>query len=395
LATLNFKSCPHEPCLYTGNFRGCRLIFLRQVDDFAIASPTPDLASSFLDELDKHLKQKLKRQGLLTSFNGLDVTQTSLYTKISCNTYLRKILNSHQWLTPNASRIKTPMSTDNKTLHLLHTSKGPEDPLSITKLQLHMGFRYRQAIGELMFAAVTCRPDILFSTIFLSQYSSNPSAHHYTAVKRIFRYLRSTINDGLHFWRHEPDNSLPTVSASDLRPDNHNTYLPSSLPFEPSTFADADWAANVQMRKSVSGSAVFLAGAPISYKCRLQQTIALSSTESELYAACDAAKYTKYIRSVLTYLGFPLLNPTPIYEDNAATIAVSNNERATKRLRHVDLRHFAILNWVQNGDITLKYISTSDNPADNLTKPLGEVLHSRHSDTLLGKRPPHYCNKSW
>jgi len=394
LATLNFKSCPHEPCLYTGTFNGCRIIFLRQVDDFAIASPTPELASSFLDELDKHLKQKLKRQGLLTNFNGLDVHQTSLYTKISCTTYLKKILNGHQWLTPNASHVKTPMSTDQQTMNALYTSKGPEDPISITKLELDMGFRYRQAIGELMFAAVTCRPDILFSTIFLSQYSSSPAAPHYKAVKRIFRYLRSTINDGLHFWRSEPDNSLPSVSAPALRPDNHNTYLPSSLPFEPCTFADADWAANVQTRKSVSGSAVFLAGAPITYKCRLQQTVALSSTESELYAACEAAKYSKYIRSVLTYLGFPLTNPTPIYEDNAATIAVSNNERATKRLRHVDLRHFAILHWVQNGDITLKHISTSDNPADNLTKPLGDILHSRHSDTLLGKRPPHYCHKS-
>ena len=48
-------------------------MFLRQVDDIAIASPTPGLASSVLDALDTHLKQTLKRQGLLLSFNGLDV----------------------------------------------------------------------------------------------------------------------------------------------------------------------------------------------------------------------------------------------------------------------------------------------------------------------------------
>ena len=102
----------------------------------------------------------------------------------------------------------------------------------------------------------------------------------------------------------------------------------------------------MQTRLSVSGSAIFLAGAPINYKCTLQYTIALSFTESELYAACDTAKYSKYIRSVLDYLGFSIQSPIPIYEDNAATIAVSNNERATKRLRHVDLRYFAILNWV-------------------------------------------------
>ena len=145
-------------------------------------------------------------------------------------------------------------------------------------------------------------------------------------------------------------------------------------------------------RRSVSGSAIFLAGAPITYKCKLQHTVALSSAESELYAACEAAKNTKYIRSVMQHLGFKLTSPTPIHEDNAATIAVSNNQRATKRLRHVDLRHFALLEWVKNGDIILKPIPTADNPADELTKPLGNNLHCRHSDTLLGKRPPSYCS---
>ena len=57
---MNFASCPHEPCLCAGNFNGHDIMFLRQVDDFAIASPTPEIASLFLDKLDKCLKQKLK-----------------------------------------------------------------------------------------------------------------------------------------------------------------------------------------------------------------------------------------------------------------------------------------------------------------------------------------------
>ena len=173
--------------------------------------------------------------------------------------------------------------------------------------------------------------------------------------------------------------------------DNHNFTLPNLSPFKPSSFADADWAANVHTRRLVSGTAIFLAGVLIICKCKLQNTVALSSTKSELYAACKAAKNFKYIRSVMNHLGLTLSSPTLIYEDNAATIAVSNNQRATKRLRHVDLRHFAILEWVKNGDVVLKPIATTDNPADKLTKPLGNVLHGRHSDTLLGKRKPYYC----
>ena len=90
------------------------------------------------------------------------------------------------------------------------------------------------------------------------------------------------------------------------------------------------------------------------------------------------------------HLSFNLSAPTNIYEDNASTIYVSNNERATKRLRHVDLRYFAILDWVKNGDIALKSTHTSDNHSDELTKPLGKILRFRHSDTSLGKLPPSY-----
>lgn len=51
----------------------------------------------------------------------------------------------------------------------MHTSKGPTDPTKAAKLQLKIGFRCRQAIRELMFAAVTCRPDFLFPKTLLSQ----------------------------------------------------------------------------------------------------------------------------------------------------------------------------------------------------------------------------------
>ena len=177
-----------------------------------------------------------------------------------------------------------------------------------------------------------------------------------------------------------------------LHPDNHHITMPFHTPLEPNSFANADWEANANARRSASGSAVFLAGVPIAFKCKLQHAVALNSTESELYAACEAAKNTKYIRSVLRHLGFNVSSPAPTHEDNAATIAVSNNQRATKRLRHVDLRHFALLEWVKNGDVVLKHIPSANNPADELTKPLGPILHCRHSNTLLGKRPPAYCS---
>ena len=75
IASINFDIFPHEPRLYVGKVQGQTLIFLRQVDDFTIASPSPELANSFLEMIDNHLKRKLKLQDLLSSLNGLRAQQ--------------------------------------------------------------------------------------------------------------------------------------------------------------------------------------------------------------------------------------------------------------------------------------------------------------------------------
>ena len=61
---------------------------------------------------------------------------------------------------------------------------------------------------------VTCRPDISFPLIKLSQYSINPAQEHYEAVKAIFYYLQCTIDKGIHYWRHERNNDLPDTTQS-------------------------------------------------------------------------------------------------------------------------------------------------------------------------------------
>ena len=77
----------------------------------------------------------------------------------------------------------------------------PEEIKAMEKL---MGFGYRQAIGKLIYALVTCRPDISYSVIKLSQYSTRPSKVHFEAVKQVYRYLYSTKDNGIYFWRKSP-----------------------------------------------------------------------------------------------------------------------------------------------------------------------------------------------
>ena len=170
----------------------------------------------------------------------------------------------------------------------LNEATGPLGDSERRLLQQSMGFSYRQAIGELLFAAVTCRPDVLYAVIRLSNFSTNPAEIHYTAVKRVFRYLRSTINDGLHYWRIHARDDLPVAPILTIPPDNHKVHLPGAATTDLHCYVDADWASDTRTRRSMTGIGMYLAGAPVAYRARLQPTVAMSTTESEFIAASDA-----------------------------------------------------------------------------------------------------------
>ena len=85
----------HEPCLYSGVIEGQRVLLLRQVDDFATAAEDASTCEKVLDLIDAHLKIPLKRLGLVTMYNGVNVEQTKHYIKLSCETYIDKISARH------------------------------------------------------------------------------------------------------------------------------------------------------------------------------------------------------------------------------------------------------------------------------------------------------------
>ena len=73
-------------------------------------------------------------------------------------------------------------------------------------------FRYQGAIGELIWAMITCCPEISFPVIKLSQFSTHPAALHYQAVKRVFKYLAGTLDPhGLTYWRPSSHPDLPCI----------------------------------------------------------------------------------------------------------------------------------------------------------------------------------------
>lgn len=176
-----------------------------------------------------------------------------------------------------------------------------------------------------------------------------------------------------------------------IPPDNYDVNLPGATTTNLHGYVDAEWVSDTHTHRLMTGIGMFLAGALVAYCARYQPTMAMITTESESAVASDAGKMALYLCSVLDQLGLDTSKATPLYEDNAAAIALANAQRPTCRSRHLNIRYLALMDWVKQDNIVLAPILTHNNLADGLTKSLQPVLFERHCASLLGKRKPKYC----
>jgi hypothetical protein len=213
----------HEPCLYSGNVASKRVIFKRQVDNFAIAVPDEKTADILLDLIDDQLTIPLKQQGLLDMFNSVDIVQTRDNIKISCQTYIDKFCEKYldTWLgkIPLSENRPTPLPTDPTWLKKFNAAVVSSDPAVQKDLSSKMQIKYKARVGELIWAMTTCQPDISFTSVKLSQSNSTPAEHHYHGLKHAIRYVYITQQDRVYFWRTTsqaelPEGPLPRVNSN-------------------------------------------------------------------------------------------------------------------------------------------------------------------------------------
>jgi hypothetical protein len=397
LQEYNFVPTVHAPCLYRAIISNENVLFLRQVDDFAIATNDLLLYTHICDALDSKLLVPMKRQGLLTHYNGIDIIQTSNFITIHCGTYIRKLLQNHAWMDMKPSKL--PMPADNNHIKALDTILCPTTEAEHLALETSY-FRYRGAIGELIWAMITCRPELSFPVVKLSQFSTHPAALHHQAVKRVFKYLAGTLDHGLTYWRPSSHPELPSISPPSRLAHPADQHLHHDVsdaserysPFSVFGYVDSDWANDIRHRRSISGIVFKLAGAAISWKCRVQPTISLSSTEAEFLAASDAGKMALYLRSILDELHVPQTFATLLYEDNRGALLMAHAGQPTKQSRHIDIRHYALTDWVERDLVALEDVASGLNAADAITKQTGGILFARHLDNITGRLTPPYVS---
>ena len=217
------------------------------VDDIIVTSSSQDAGKVLLQALKKDFA--LKDLGDLHYFLGIEVERKSsgdlLLTQ---RRYAQDILSRVRML--NCKPVATPMALAEKMIQGDGDLLGPEDST-----------RYRSVVGALQYITLT-RPDLAFAINKVCQYLHSPTTTHWSAVKRVIRYLKFSMNTGL--------------------------LIRKKSPLIVSGFSDADWAGCRDDRRSTGGFVIFLGSNVISWSARKQPTVSRSSTEAEYKSMANA-----------------------------------------------------------------------------------------------------------
>ncbi|UTT94513.1 hypothetical protein NDA17_004559 [Ustilago hordei] len=205
---------------------------------------------------------------------------------------------------------------------------------------------YPVIVGKLLWVANSTWPDLSLTMGVLARHMREPSQEHYQAAQRVLCYLESTRQVGLVYRASESQE--PLVAHS-----------------------DANWVSDATIqRRSTSGSVALVYRNPVAWKSATQKCVSLSAVEAEFIAATEATCEVLFLKQLLRSIGIATGTPT-VYSDNTGCIQVSKDPAQYWKLKHIDTKYHFIRNNVQEGRVQIKYVDTTRNLADVLTKPIG------------------------
>jgi hypothetical protein len=228
----------------------------------------------------------------------------------------------------------------------------PGEPMADVK-------QYQTVVGSLLHLAQCTRPDIALAVGALASFNHAPSQAHWEAVLDVCRYTGSTAERGI-------------------------TYGSSTEPL--GIWCDANFAACLDTRRSITGWAVRMYGGLVGWSSKKQPTAAASTMEAE-YQACGAvARECLSLRKALDELAllcadFPIQGPLIVFCDNKAALSLCNDRKEGQRAKHIDIIHHFARDHVASGEIKFVYCRSASNVSDCLTKALP---HAALESSLIG-----------
>ena len=223
--------------------------------------------------------------------------------------------------------------------------------------------KFMSILGSLIFL-LKSRPDISYSVNRMATRSSKATEKDMTALIRILRYIKGSLHKGVTFMPRD-DKTVAKLMC----------------------WVDAAYATHVD-GKSHTGYCFSMGDHQTGMfyaKSNKQTNVGTSSTQAEVVALSEATKEIMWFRLLLEELGYPQLEPTTVYEDNMSAITLTTEFSGNhKKVKHFIQNIHFILEQYNQQVIELVHISSEDQIADILTKPLGENQFKYLCDKLLG-----------
>lgn len=292
-----------------------------------------------IQELLKYLKREFEIR-IVTSqcFLGLQIEKDPSSSTIFLHQkeYIKRVLSRYGM-------------NDSKVMPMPMELNHPLNKEEILNSKVVTNIPYAEAIGSLLYCAMGTRPDICYALSVLSKYTSAPRAAHWSAVKRVFRYLKGTADHGLLYKKTDRAQLI--------------------------CYTDADWGGDHTNRRSISGMVTTLGTGPISYHAQQQSSASLSTTESEYIAASVAVQEVVWLKRFLDELKMPYARNTVVRCDNQSALKLIKNPEFHKRTKHIDIRYHFIREQYERKTFTIEYIKTEVQPADIFTKSMTVERH--------------------
>jgi hypothetical protein len=328
LIALGFHASKADTSLFYFNKGSVTVFVIVYVDDIIVVSSTPEAISGLLLELKRDFA--LKDLGDLHYFLGMEVTKVRDGIILSQDKYASDLLKKVNM--SSCKPVSTPISTSEKLSAYVGTSLGPNDSTN-----------YRSVVGALQYLTLT-RPDISFAVNKVCQFLHAPTEVHWSAVKRILRYVRSNTKIGLKISRCK-------------------SLLVSG-------FSDADWAGSPDDRRSTGGFAIFLGSNLVSWSARKQATVSRSSTEAEYKAVANATAEIMWIQILLKEIGIQAPKAGKLWCDNLGAKYLSSNPIFHARTKHIEVDYHFVRERVMRNLLQIDFVPTGDQIADGFTKPI-------------------------
>lgn len=329
LKFLGFNRSVEEHAVYRRGTGNSLILVGVYVDDLIICGPDSKNIVEFKQQMKKSFD--MSDLGLLTYYLGLEVKQKPGEITVCQSAYAEKIVEISGMKGCNPA--DTPMEQ-----HIKLLSGKPELVANATK--------YRSLVGSLRYL-VNSRPDLAYSVGMISRFMETPNSEHWGAMKRIIRYVAGTTKLGCKYVK---------GALSDLV-----------------GFTDSDHAGDLEKRKSTSGVLFFYGGNAVSWSSQKQKVVSLSSCESEYIAAATGACQGVWLSRLVADITCSDVKKFKLFIDNRSAEELSKNPVFHERSKHIDTRYHYIRECVADGVLEVQHVSTEDQLADMLTKPLARI----------------------